>query len=163
MRLLSNPLGRRTVVAAAIACAAALTSGAALAANASPRAATTAGSPVTSRVASSPHLIGCNESSSIRPTRYNPICNDGAGTVLKLHWSAWSRLAQGRGEFYTHTCVPNCAEGKVGLYDVNVWAWRIRGGDYTRLRYYFPHSVPRGFSRSWTIEYYSGRWHGIVV
>ena len=138
-----------------LACATALTPAAAFAATTSPQA--------PAAKASTPHLVGCNESSSVRPTRYNPICNDGAWTVIRLRWSSWSGSAEGRGEFYTHTCVPNCASGKVQLYSVDVSAWRVRGGDYTRFRYYFPHSVPRGFSRSWTIEYYNHRWHGKVV
>lgn len=56
-----------------------------------------------------------------------------------------------------------CARGKVRLFDVNVRAWRIRHGHYTRFRYAFPRRVPRGLPRSWTIRYYAGRWHGRVV
>jgi len=138
---------------AALACAAALTPAVAFAATTSPQAPA-----VVKAVA--PHLVGCNESSSVRPTRYNPICNDGAGTVIRLHWSSWSASAAGKAEFYTHTCVPNCAKGKVRLYSVDVSASRVRGGDYTRFSYHFTHSVPSGFSRSWTIDYYNHSWHG---
>lgn len=109
-----------------------------------------------------PRLVGC-DGASVRPARYNPICNDGDWTVIRLHWSRWSDSARGNGEFYTHTCVPSCAQGKVRLYDVDVSAWRARNGDYTRFRYHFPRSVPQGFSRSWTIAYYANRWHGKVV
>jgi hypothetical protein len=107
--------------------------------------------------ASAPHLIGSNESSSVRPTRYNPISNDGAGTVIGLHWSSWAGSAKGSGKFYAHVA------GKARLYAVNVSAWRVRSGDYTRFRYSFPHSVPSGLSRSWVISYYAHRWHGKVV
>jgi hypothetical protein len=70
--------------------------------------------------ASVPHLIGCNESGTVRPARFNPICNDGAGTVIKLRWSGWAGSAHGHGKFYTHICVPDCAHGKVRLYRVKV-------------------------------------------
>ncbi|HUJ05923.1 MAG TPA: hypothetical protein VLX31_07425 [Streptosporangiaceae bacterium] len=110
-----------------------------------------------------PHLVGCNESGPVRPVRYNPICNDGARTIIRLHWSNWSRSAAGAGRFYTNTCVPSCARGRVRLYDVTVSAWRVLGGDYTRFRYHFPHRIPRGLPRSWTISYYAGRWHGRLV
>ncbi len=113
--------------------------------------------------AAAPHLVGCNESSSVRPDHYNPICNDGAWTVVHLRWSRWSGTARGTGKFYTHNCVPDCAHGKVRLYDVDVIAWRVRVGDYTRFRYDFTRSVPRTFPHSWTIRYYGGHWHGRVV
>lgn len=109
------------------------------------------------------HLIGCNESGPVKPGYYNPICNDGAWTVIKLHWSRWSASARGSGKFYTNTCVPDCQHGKVRLYDVDLSAWRVRAGHYTRLNYRFAHRKPRGFPRSWTIRYYAGRWHGKVV
>jgi hypothetical protein len=130
---------------AALACAAALIPAAALAAPAPP------------------HLIGCDPAASVRPSSYNPICNDGAGTVIKLRWSRWSRSAAGHGEFYTHSCVPNCAQGKVRLYRVDLSARRVQGGHYTRLRYFFPGSVPSGLSRSETIAYFGHQWHGKVV
>ena len=148
----TRPLSR----AAALGLALALAPTAAFAATASLQ------SPVAK--ASAPHLVGCNESSDVRPTRFNPICNDGADTVIKLHWSVWSgSAALGTGEFYTHSCVPNCANGTVRLYAVDVSAWRLRSGDYTRFKYHFTHSVPRGLSRTWTIEYYAHNWHGKVV
>ena len=34
------------------------------------------------------------------------------------------------------------------LYPVNVLAWRVRSGDYTRFSYSFTRAVPTGFSRS---------------
>jgi hypothetical protein len=139
---------------AVIACAVALTPAAALATSVSVQA--------PAAKAARAHLVGC-DGSVVRPTVYNPICNDGAGSVIKLHWSRWSGSAAGRGEFFTHTCVPSCATGQVYLHRVDVTAWRVRHGDYTRFRYSFPHSVPRGFSRSWTIKYYFHHWHGRVV
>jgi hypothetical protein len=111
----------------------------------------------------SPRLVGCNESGPVRPRYYNPICNDGNWTVIKLRWSRWSGTARGSGRFYTNNCVPSCAHGKVRLYDVDLSAWRVRAGHYTRLQYRFPHRKPPHFSRSWTIKYYAGRWHGRVV
>jgi hypothetical protein len=146
---------RRLTGVGVLACAAALASAAGFAA--------TTSSQIPAAKATAAHLVGCNESSGIRPTNYNPICNDGAGTVILLHWSSWSGSAEGQGELYTHTCVPSCASGTVRLYSVDVSAWRVVSGDYTRFRYYFPHSVPPGFSRSWTIEYYNHRWNGKVV
>jgi hypothetical protein len=114
--------------------------------------------------AAAPRLVGCNESSPVGPTRFNPICNDGAYTVIDLRWSAWSdSAAKGAGQFYTHSCVPTCAKGKVTLYPVNVSAWRVRSGDYTRFSYSFARSVPGGFSRSWAIDYNGHRWSGKVV
>ena len=103
--------------------------------------------------ASGPRLAGCNESSAVRPTRYNPICNDGAYTVISLHWARWARTAVGLGKFYDH--------GR--LYPVELTAWRVSRGDYTRLRYDFPLRVPAGFKRAWTIRYDGHAWHGRVV
>jgi hypothetical protein len=78
--------------------------------------------------------------------------------------SAWSTsAAKGAGEFYTHSCVPTCAEGKVTLYPVSVSVWRVRSGDYTRFSYSFTRGVPSGFSRSWAIDYNGRRWSGKVV
>ena len=83
--------------------------------------------------------------------------------VIQLQWSSWSSSAEGQGEFYTHTCVPTCTTGKVQLYTVDVTASQVSGGDYTRFSYYFPNTVPPGYSRSWTIDYDLGRWTGNVV
>ena len=107
-------------------------------------------------VKAAPRLLGCNESSSTRPARFNPICNDGNYTVIDLHWSTWSGSAAGRGGFYVD-------RGKVVRYPVKVSASRVEHGVYTRFSYQFSNAVPRGFSRSWTISYYSGSWHGRVV
>jgi hypothetical protein len=109
-----------------------------------------------------PHLVGCGKT-TVRPGTYNPVCNDGAGTVVGLHWSAWSATAQGSGEFLTHTCVPDCARGAVRVYPVALRASSAQHGDYTRLRYTFSRGVPAGFARSWTIDFYAGSWHGKVV
>ena len=141
----------RLAGAAAIAGAAVLTPAAALAA------------PAAASAAAAPHLIGCQPADSVRPSSFNPICNDGEGTAIRLHWSRWSGSAAGRGEFYTHSCVPDCAQGKVTLYRVSLSAGRVRGGDYTRLRYSFPGRVPAGLSRSWVISYSGHQWHGKVV
>jgi hypothetical protein len=157
MNLLSCP-PRRPISAAALGLGLtlALAPGAAAAPPASPQA--------PAAKASAPHLVGCNESSRVRPTRFNPICNDGAYTVVELHWSAWSASdAKGAGEFYTQSCVPTCAKGKVTLYPVSVSTWRVRSGDYTRFSYSFTRGVPSGFSRSWTIDYNGRRWSGKVV
>jgi hypothetical protein len=110
-----------------------------------------------------PHLIGCDPADAVRPAAYNPVCNDGAGTVVGLHWSRWSRTAAGTGKFFTHTCVPSCAQDTGTLYRVSLAASRVRGGDYTRLRYTFPGRVPAGFSRSFVSTYSGHQWHGKVV
>jgi hypothetical protein len=110
-----------------------------------------------------PHLVGCDPAAAVRPAAYNPICNDGAGTVIRLHWSWWAGTAVGTGEFYTHTCVPNCATGKETLYRVSLRASRVRGGDYTRLRYTFPGRVPAGLSRTFVSRYSGHQWHGKLV
>lgn len=99
------------------------------------------------------HLRGCNESSSVRPARFNPVCNDGSYTVIGLHWPRWSGTAAGSGEFVTHH----------GNFGIRVMAWRVRHGHYTRFQYKFTRHVPRGFPRTWTIKYNSGHWHGLVV
>src|SRR6202050_2383795 len=124
MRLPAHSL-RRPAGVAVLACTAALVPAAVIAATTSPQA--------PAAKATAPHLVGCNESSSVRPTSYNPICNDGAGTVIRLQWPSWSGSAEGRGEIFTQTCVPNCASGKVQTYSVDVSAWRGRGGGYTRV------------------------------
>jgi hypothetical protein len=108
-----------------------------------------------------PHLVGCNETSKVRPRVFNPVCDDGRGTVLRLHWSRWSLSARGRGWFYTNNCVPSCARGRVRLYDVRVTAWRVRRGDYTRFHYHFTRRVPHGLPRHWTMRYSGGMWRGV--
>jgi hypothetical protein len=118
---------------------------------------------------SAPRLRGANESSTVRPTRFNPIINDGAGTVIKLRWSDWAGAAHAKGEFYTHKCKPNCAQGGVKLWPVKVEAWRIRGGNYTRFQYHFRRGIPHGqwfhgkLPRTWTIRYRNGQWRGKLV
>jgi hypothetical protein len=119
--------------------------------------------PAAAGAATAPHLIGCDLAHAVRPARYNPVCNDGAWTVIQLHWSRWAGTAAGTGEFYTHTCVPSCAQDKGTLYRVRLGASRVRRGDYTRLRYTFPRRVPAGFSRSFVITYSGHQWHGKVV
>jgi hypothetical protein len=87
-----------------------------------------------------------------------------SAAALALRWSAWSdSAAKGAGQFYTRSCVPTCAEGTVKRYPVNVSAWRVRSGDYTRFSYSFTRGVPSGFSRSWTIDDNGGRWSGRAV
>ena len=107
-----------------------------------------------------PHLRGGSESSSVRPTYFNPIVNDGGNTVTRLRWSRWSGSAAGSGKFFTHNCKPSCGTGKTWLTPVRVTAWRVRHGDYTRFRYHFTRQPPRGFPWSWVMSYYAGRWHG---
>jgi|HubBroStandDraft_3_1064219.scaffolds.fasta_scaffold288341_1 hypothetical protein len=114
-----------------------------------------------------PHLRGGSESSLVRPSYFNPIVNDGAATVVGLHWSRWSGTARGTGGFFTHNCMPNCAQGKTRDFPVRVSAWRVRHGDYTRFQYHFTRSIPGGqwwhgprLPRTWTIQYSNGSWHG---
>jgi hypothetical protein len=99
----------------------------------------------------------------VRPSVYNPVCNDGAGSVLGLHWSSWGATASGHGELFTHRCVPDCALGTITLYPVDVSAWRVRDDHYTRFEYRFTHRVPAGYSREWVLSFYSGRWHGRIL
>jgi hypothetical protein len=110
-----------------------------------------------------PRLVAC-AGSTVRPSVYSPICNDGEWSVVAVHWSSWGGgTARGSGLFLVHDCAPNCGQGKVTLYPVDLTASRVQGGDYTRLAYFFPHRVPKGFPRGWTITYYRGSWHGRVV
>jgi len=109
-----------------------------------------------------PRLDGCN-GPAVRPSEYNPICNDGAGSVIKLHWSSWGGTASGYGQLFTHRCVPDCALGTITLYPVDVYAWRVQGGVYTRFEYRFTRRVPAGLPRDWVLSFYGGRWHGRLV
>ena len=67
---------------------------------------------------SAPHLRGGSGIQSVRPSYFNPIVNDGAATVIRLHWSRWSASAEERGKFFTHNCIPNCAQGRKWLTPV---------------------------------------------
>jgi len=107
-------------------------------------------------------LSGCS-GPVVRPSVYNPICNDGAGTVIRLHWSSWAATASGRGEFYTRRCTPDCSLGTISLYPVDVSAWRVRDDHFTRFEYRFTNRVPAGYTRSWVLSFYGGRWHGRTV
>ena len=116
------------------------------------------GSPV-----AGPRLVGCN-GPVVRPSQYDPICNDGTGSVVHLRWSSWGTSAVGRGDFYPRQCGKGgCVSAPtVTLYQVNVKAWRVQSGHYTRFEFSFPHQKPAWAPRSWVIAYSSGSWHGKV-
>jgi hypothetical protein len=93
----------------------------------------------------------------VRPAGFNSSCNDSSRTVIKLHWSTWGEVATGHGKLYTRS-----AQGAVTLYPVDVLAWRVQGGSYSRFQYYFPHRRPSWAPREWAITYSGGSWHGKV-
>ncbi len=86
-----------------------------------------------------------------------------ASRILTADHGPWSGgSAKGYGKFYTHTCVPNCAQGSSRLYDVHLSAWRVRSAYYTRLQSHFTGGVPSyPGPRTWMIKYYN--WHGLVA
>jgi hypothetical protein len=105
-------------------------------------------------------LAGCGGLVA-RPSEYTPICNAGAGSVMRLRWHTWGGgTATGYGEFWTHRCIPDCALGTITLYPVDVSAWRAAGGVYTRFEYRFTGRVPAGLPRDLILSFYGGRWHG---
>jgi hypothetical protein len=110
-----------------------------------------------------PRLAGC-AGHVVRPAQFDPICNDGNGTVIRLRWSSWGEVATGHGKFYTRQCGKGgCTSAPtVTLYPVDVLAWRVQGGSYSRLQYYFPHRRPSWAPREWVITYSGGSWHGKV-
>jgi hypothetical protein len=109
-----------------------------------------------------PRLDGCS-GPAVRPSDFNPVCNDGEGTVIHLRWSSWGTSASGVGEFYSHRCVPDCALGAITLYPVDVSAWRVQDGVFTRFEYRFTGRVPNGLPHEWLLSFYSGLWHGRIV
>jgi hypothetical protein len=118
-------------------------------------------------VAASPGHVAARLSSCsgpvARPSSYDPICNDGAGTIVKLHWSSWGSTASGRGEFFSRRCALDCPVSVIVVYQVAVSAWRVEDGMYTRLEYHFTGRVPNGLPRAWVLSFYNGRWHGRTV
>jgi hypothetical protein len=106
----------------------------------------------------SPRLAGCS-GHVLRPADYSPVCNGGDGTLIKLRWSSWGGTASGTGQFLGHQCVPMCAYGALTLYPVDVSAWRVQGGVYTRFEYRFTGKTPLGLARDWILTYSGGLWH----
>ena len=163
MKLLScSP--RRPISAAALTLGLTLTLTLTLALAPAVTSAATASPQVPAAKAPAPHLVGLQR---IQAASVPPVSTRSATTARPPSSTCTgppgptpppTRACQ----FYTHSCVPTCAKGTVTLYPVNVSAWRVRSGDYTRFSYSFTHGVPSGFGRSWTIDY-NGRWSGRVV
>lgn len=71
-------------------------------------------------------ITNCNKASS-RPKQVTLTCGDGNTALSGLHWSSFGGAsAKAAGTFETNTCTPNCAEGKVVRYPVNVKAYEMR-------------------------------------
>jgi hypothetical protein len=108
----------------------------------------------------SPRLAGCS-GHLLRPSDYSPACNGRDGTFTKVHWSSWGATASGTALYSSaRQCVPMCAYGTFTLYPVDVSAWRIQGGVYTRFEYRFTGKSPMGLARDWVLSYSGGLWHG---
>jgi hypothetical protein len=102
-------------VAVAVACLAAFLTGAtALSATAAPDA----------TAASQVEITNCNHAQS-RPKEVTLTCADGNTVLRNLHWSSFGGLtAAARGTFEVNTCTPNCAEGRMASYTVQLRATR---------------------------------------
>jgi hypothetical protein len=117
---------RIAAVATALALAAALSGGAALAA-------TSHSHPAATRVAQrGPHskppgrtvLITCMNRGVVRPYFFMLACGDGTAYLTKLRWATWTTsLASGTGRFSLNPCTPSCARGRFITRPVVLVLW----------------------------------------
>lgn len=75
-----------------------------------------------------PYVVdNCAGKPMVEPTSYVLTCADYGMTLTGAHWTSWTpQLASGYGTWNEKLCVPNCAEGKIGHYPVDVVLWGSR-------------------------------------
>lgn len=57
----------------------------------------------------------------VEPTNYVLSCGDGGNGLTGVHWTSWTpNGATGVGTEYLNDCLPNCAEGKIIDYPVDI-------------------------------------------
>ncbi|MFL0460403.1 hypothetical protein ACH0CA_08035 [Kytococcus sedentarius] len=111
-----------------------------------------------SEVGAEPMILDClGEGSMVRPETLSLDCQETNATLSKLQWSQWdTEGAKGSGEFSVNNCVPNCAEGTVETYQVDVQAPDVKtseaGSVYTSITVNFHDGRPVGSTSRETYE-----------
>jgi len=63
----------------------------------------------------------CTSKPAVEPTDYVLSCGDGGNGITGAHWTSWTPSgATGTGTEYLNDCTPNCAEGKIIDYPVDI-------------------------------------------
>ena len=63
----------------------------------------------------------CDNKPLVEPTDYVLSCGDGGNGIKSAHWTSWTpHGATGVGTEYLNACIPNCAEGTIIDYPVDV-------------------------------------------
>ncbi|WP_462419015.1 hypothetical protein [Kytococcus sp. Marseille-QA3725] len=133
------------------------------AAEVSPDASATSGPPAGSATTSAhedpePQILDClGEGTLVRPETLNLDCQDTNATLSQLQWAEWDAGgAKGTGEFSVNNCQPNCAEGDLETYQVEVEAPEVKtsqaGSVYTSVIVEFPDGRPVGSTSRETYE-----------
>ncbi len=105
-----------------------------------------------------PKMLDClGEGSMVRPATLSLDCQETNATLSKLQWAQWDRdAAKGTGEFSVNNCQPNCAEGTVESYAVEVMAPQVKtsqaGSVYTEVVVTFLDGRPVGSTSRETYE-----------
>lgn len=105
-----------------------------------------------------PQMLDClGQGSTERPASLTLDCHDSNATLNQLQWSRWSADgAAGTGEFSINSCQPDCAEGTVESYPVEVEAPEVKvtdaGSIFTAIVVTFPEGRPVGSTSRETYE-----------
>lgn len=105
-----------------------------------------------------PQVLDClGEGTMVRPPTLSLDCQDTNATLSKLQWAEWdARGAKGTGEFSVNNCKPNCAEGTLESYQVEVEAPEVKtseaGSVYTSIVVHFVDGRPLGSTSQETYE-----------
>jgi hypothetical protein len=63
----------------------------------------------------------CDDKPLVEPTDYVLSCGDGGNGIKSARWTSWTpNGATGVGTEYLNACIPNCAEGTIIDYPVDV-------------------------------------------
>jgi hypothetical protein len=86
---------------------------------------------------------------SARPASITLACADDGLGLEKMTWNSWAApIATGRGMLWEKLCHPNCAEGKVGTYPVDVTLSAVKSSSsgpwFSRLTVAFQGQRPPG-------------------
>jgi hypothetical protein len=73
--------------------------------------------------ANGPYFVvwSCDDKPLVEPTGYVLSCGDGGNGIKSAHWTSWTpNGATGVGTEYLNACIPNCAEGTIIDYPVDI-------------------------------------------
>lgn len=87
-----------------------------------------------SNAAETVSIYDCGSQSLVTPHYFVLSCADANSALKNLHWTNWNKAtAYATGTATWNNCTPDCAGGKWLSTPISVYAYRVRGGHYTRL------------------------------